>query len=324
VHFSPHRVKTLDTQLSTNDAALLADRLTVAVVIPARNRRELTLQCLRSLSRADVSGLDIRILVVDDGSTDGTAEAIRTAFPDVTILTGDGELWWAGAVDKGIRHALENLSPRYLLLLNDDTVSDRNFLVSMVGTAELNPRSVVGGLLLLWTEPHRVFQVAPKWETFSGGWRQLTQQTIWTVPTHPFEVEIIVGNCMLVPAEAIRECGSFATEWLPHFGDAEFTPRLRKKGWRLLIDPQARIFNQPNESPAKLANMSLRDLYSVVWKKYNHAHNLRNRFVTYWLGAPNRLKGITAFAIYVTRLGLQAAGMKFHRHPERPLREEYQ
>jgi GT2 family glycosyltransferase len=144
------------------------------------------------------------------------------------------------------------------------------------------------------------------------------------VPTHPFEVEIIVGNCMLIPTEAIRECGSFATKWLPHFGDAEFTPRLRKKGWRLLIDPHARVFNQPNESPAKMANMSLRDLYSAVWKKYNHAHNLRNRFVMYWLGAPNKLKGITAFAIYVTRLGLQAAGMKFNPRPERPLREEYQ
>lgn len=295
----------------------------VSIVIPARDRRDVTLQCLRSLSRSDISGLDVDIVVVDDGSTDGTAEAVAAAFPEVTIVHGNGELWWAGAVDMGIRYSLEGRSPRYILIVNDDTVFDSKFLISIVRTAEEHQHSVVGGLLLLWDQPHRVFQVGAKWKTFSGGWQHLFEQTVWSVPSDPFEVEIIVGNCMLIPVRALDECGSFATKWLPHFGDAEFTPRLRRKGWRLLIDPQARVFNQPNAVPPKMSEMSLTQLYDVVWRKYNHGHNLRNRFMAYWLGAPTKAQGLAAFVIYVSRLGLQAIGLRSSPRAERPLREEY-
>jgi GT2 family glycosyltransferase len=169
---------------------------------------------------------------------------------------------------------------------------------------------VVGGLLLSWDEPHRVFQVAPRWDTWYGGWRHFDQQTVWTVPEKPFVVQLIVGNCTLFPAEVFRKEGLFATRWLPHFGDAEFTPRLKRRGWKLLIEPRARVFNQPNTPPPKLSEMSATDLYKALWANYNGDHNLRNRFVCYWLGAPSRLKAVTAFAVFVTKLGLQGLGLR--------------
>jgi GT2 family glycosyltransferase len=261
-------------------------------------------------------------IVIDDGSTDGTSDAIRNSYPDVRIIGGNGELWCSGAVNLGVELAFKG-TPDYVLVINDDTVFDPQFLRNMVATAEANPRTVVGALLLLWDEPHRVFQVAPRWDTFYGGWRHLREQTVWTVPDRAFDVALIVGNCTLFPAAAFREEGLFATRWLPHFGDAEFTPRLRKRGWRLLIEPRARVFNQPNETPAKMGDMSVSELYSVVWKKYNHPHNLRNRFMMYWLGAPSKIQGFLGFCVYVSRLALQAVGIKFADPAERPLAEEY-
>lgn len=294
----------------------------VAIVAAVRNRREITLQCLRSLDRIDKNGLDIERIIVDDGSTDGTADAVRSAFPDVHAIGGSGDLWCSGAVNLGVEHALKS-GADYILVINDDTVFDANFLRRLVATAEGNPRSIVGGLLLLWDQPHRVFQIAPRWETLHGGWRHLFEQTVWTVPNEPFRVETIVGNCTLFPAAAFHEAGLFATRWLPHFGDAEFTPRLRRLGWLMLIEPRARVFNQPNDVPPKLSEMTIAQVYDVVWRKYNHPHNLRNRFMMYWLGAPTKLQGLSAFIIYMLRLGLQAIGIKFRRCPERPLREEY-
>ena|GEM_PF-454397 len=294
----------------------------IAVVAAVRNRREITLQCLRSLDRIDKTGLDIERIIVDDGSTDGTADAVHNTFPDVQIIGGSGDLWCSGAVNLGIEHALET-NVDYILVINDDTVFDSSFLQRMVATAEANPRSVVGGLLLLWDQPHRVFQIAPRWDTLHGGWRHLFDQTVCTVPSEPFDVETIVGNCTLFPAAVFREAGLFATRWLPHFGDAEFTPRLRKRGWRLLIEPHARVFNQPNEVPPKLSQMSIPELYDVVWKKHNHPHNLRNRFMMYWLGAPTKLHGLAGFVVYLLRLGLQGVGVKFRPRRERALREEY-
>ncbi len=296
----------------------------VVIVSPVHNRREITLQCLRSLERADTRGLWVHKIIVDDGSTDGTSDAIKEAFPSVEVLHGNGDLWCFGAANLGIARALE-LDPDYVLLINDDAVFDSKFLVNMVKTAEFHKRSVVGGLLLLWDQPHRVFQVAPRWDTWYGGWRHYQAQTVWTVPREPFDVDLIVGNCMLVPVNAFREEGLF-DERIPHFADSEFTPRLKRRGWKLLIEPTARVFNKPNDFPPKLSEMSFAQLYNALWQKYHGAHNLRNRFMCNWLGAPSRLQGAIGFAVYVMRLCLQGAGLGprwMKADKEKPMVEEY-
>ena len=298
----------------------------VVIVSSVRNRRDITLQCLRSLDRVDTTGLSIHKIIVDDGSSDGTSEAIRKAFPVVELIQGSGDLWCSGGANLGVTRAL-TYEPDYILLINDDTVFDGKFLVNLVKTAEDNPKTVVGGLLLLWDQPHKVFQVAPIWDTWYGGWRHLNEQTVWSVPGEPFEVEIIVGNCTLFPARTFLEEGLFATRWLPHYGDAEYTPRLRRRGWKLLIDPAARVFNQPNDVPARMSKMTMEQLYNALWKHYNGPHNLRNRFMCYWLGAPSRLKGLLGFLIYTVRLGLQWAGLGPRWEAmgnEKPLKEKYQ
>ncbi|MEP6787005.1 MAG: glycosyltransferase, partial [Acidobacteriota bacterium] len=101
--------------------------LRIEIVSPVRNRREITLQCLRSLERIDAAGLDIHTIIVDDGSIDGTSDAIRQGFPDVEIIYGNGNLWCSGAANLGIERALQ-YEPDYILLINDDTVFDSNFL----------------------------------------------------------------------------------------------------------------------------------------------------------------------------------------------------
>ncbi len=65
----------------------------VEIVTPVHNRKATTLQCLKSLSRIDAEGLDIHVVVVDDGSTDGTGDAIRAEYPEVEVVRGDGSLW---------------------------------------------------------------------------------------------------------------------------------------------------------------------------------------------------------------------------------------
>jgi GT2 family glycosyltransferase len=305
------------------DDAVAGQRPRKVVILSAvRNRRDITLQCLRSLAKVDTRGLDIRIVLIDDASTDGTPEAVAEGFPDVQVIRGSGDLWCSGAINLGIRETLD-WSPDYYLVLNDDTVLDSRFLRAMVETADANEKCVVGALLLLWDEPHRVFQIAPRWDTWYGGWRHLNEQTVWTVPKTPFEVNLIVGNCGLFPARAFIEEGLFATDWLPHFGDSEFTPRLKKRGWKLLIDPRARVFNQPNENGPRLRDMSLRQLYRALWSNYNGGHNLRNRFVMYWLGAPNHLLGFAGFCVFLGRVALQAIGLRAAPRPELPLIEEY-
>src|SRR5437763_14184976 len=114
----------------------------VVAVIPVHNRREITLQCLRSLHRADKTGFDLEVIVVDDGSTDRTSYAINAEFPNTTIIAGDGDLWYTEATNVGIREAIQQ-GANYLLLMNDDQVFDPGFLRYLLATAKELPRSVV-------------------------------------------------------------------------------------------------------------------------------------------------------------------------------------
>lgn len=278
----------------------MADPKRVELVIPVHNRREITLQCLKSLSRIDADGLAVHVVLVDDGSTDGTAEAVSEAFPDVQIVSGDGTLFFTAATNRGIEAALRN-DPDYVVTMNDDSVFAPGFLRSMVATADSNPRSVVGALLLLWDQPHRVFQVSPRWETFSGGYRHWNRQTVWTVPSSPWEVELIVGNCVLFPVGAIRECGVMDERRLPQFGDAEFTPRMKKMGWRLLVDPRARVFCQPNDPPESLRSQPLGRIFKNLFVNPYSGHSLRRRFNANYYGAPSKVQGATAFIVFLVR-----------------------
>jgi GT2 family glycosyltransferase len=107
----------------------------VAVVTPVHNRRDITLQCLKSLSRINSDGIEIRTFVVDDGSTDGTGEAIAAAFPDVSVIQGRlGTFFLPKGTNVGVRAALAE-EPDYVLMMNDDQVFDPDFLRYLVETA---------------------------------------------------------------------------------------------------------------------------------------------------------------------------------------------
>jgi glycosyltransferase involved in cell wall biosynthesis len=273
----------------------------VEVVTPVHNRRAITLQCLKSLSRIDAEGLDIHIVVVDDGSTDGTGDAIRAEFPDVEVIEGDGNLWFTEGTNVGVRAALKH-EPKYILMMNDDQVFDAKAVKYMVEAAENNPRSVIGALLLLWDTPHKVFQVSPVWDIWSGGWRHWLSQTVWTVPKEPWKVDLIVGNCVLVPAEAIKEVGLMNSKRYPNFGDAEYTPRMRKNNWTLLIEPRARVFVQPNDVPPPIRKLGLKAGYKVLISDLGHVHNLRRRFYASLDGAPSRVQGFAAYLVFLAQL----------------------
>src|SRR5689334_7452083 len=95
--------------------------MTIGVLLTTRNRKEKTLTCIESLKRqrlpADVS---LEVFLTDDGSTDGTVDAVRQAYPSANIFKSDGSLFWAGGMRNSWTHALkEDLD--FYLLLNDDT-----------------------------------------------------------------------------------------------------------------------------------------------------------------------------------------------------------
>ena len=287
----------------------MSKKIKIALVIPVFNRRETTLQGLQSLSRIDRENLDVRIFVVDDGSTDGTSEAVAKNFPEVVLIKGDGSLHYAGGTNRGIEAAL-NWKPEYVVTMNDDSVFHEQFLQRLVKTAQENPRSIVGALLLLWNEPHKVFQVGQSWKTFRGGWEMPENLTAFNVGQNAFEVECIVGNCVLFPAKAIEENGLMDEKKFPHgWGDAQYLMRMKKAGWKLLVEPKSFVWCEPNTNPAPLHSLSLKDILRTLFINRRHPLNLQRQFIARWESAPVKILAVPAFLIYCIHIGLK--GFKF-------------
>lgn len=278
----------------------------VEIVIPVYNRRDTTLQALQSLRRINSENLSVHIIIVDDGSTDGTSEAIRQKFPEVQIVAGDGTLHYAAGTNRGFSAALEN-NPDYIAAMNDDAVFHEDFLQKLVKTAELNPRSIVGSLLLLWDNPHKVFQVDFQWKTLAGGWMQ-PDKTAFDFPQTAFEVEGMAGNCLLYPVEAIRECGLMDEEKFPHgWGDIQYLVRMKKMGWRLMVEPKSLVWCEPNTNPKPLHQLSLREIFRVLFVNRRHPNNLQRQFVARWESAPSKLKAVIGYGAYLFTLSTKTS-----------------
>jgi GT2 family glycosyltransferase len=290
-----------------------AGKIKVTLVTPVYNRRETTLQALRSLSRIDKTGMDVRIIVVDDASPDKTGEAIKLNYPDVQVIYGDGTLHYAAGTNRGISAALAN-DPDYIVCMNDDAIFHEQFLQRLIKTARENPRSIVGALLLLWDEPHKVFQVAPKWNAWDGGWDLPLEKTAFDFPREAFEVEGIVGNCLLYPAEAIRQCGLMDEKKFPHgWGDLQYTVRMKKMGWKLLIEPRALVWNEPNTYPQPLHRTSPVEILRNLFVNQHHPLNLGRQFTAIWESAPSKSQATIAYVVYLFRLGKKSVRLGFGR-----------
>jgi GT2 family glycosyltransferase len=117
------------------------DKENVYIIIPVHNRKAITLKCLDILRQnGDID--KYYIVVVDDGSTDGTSEAIKSLYSDVIILAGDGNLWWTGAIKKGMDYAYKH-GADYFIWLNDDCYPQKQTICKILALSKNNKNWIV-------------------------------------------------------------------------------------------------------------------------------------------------------------------------------------
>ena len=207
-------------------------RMNVTAILACHNRRDVTLRCLASyFGQAHQPGIQLDAVLVDDGSTDGTAEAVLRSFPNVEVVAGDGTLYWAGAMALAERIARRQ-DPDYLLWLNDDVVLDPKALKTLIDTAEAEARPciAVGAL----RDPSTG-------ELTYSGIRRKGRHPLRVEPVPPAEqpvaVETFNGNVVLVPRDVTSEIGPLDGAFVHGAADFDFGLRATKAGVLNLVAP---------------------------------------------------------------------------------------
>lgn len=218
------------------------------VVIPVHNRRVLTCRCLAAIQK--VLPPDLAVVVVDDGSTDGTSEAVREQFPWVHLLHGDGNLWWSGSVNVGLGYALEN-GATVVMTMNDDTLVTDHFFPAMLKHHRTTPHALLGALEVNAADG----QISYGGERIN--WWTSVRTKVWESlrkdeMTGLVQVTQLNARGLLIPVEVIQKIGLFDAVHLPQRGaDDDFTHRASRAGFSLYCNYDAPLLVCTDVSPGR-------------------------------------------------------------------------
>ena len=243
-----------------------------AVIIPVHNRREVTLRCLRNLEATSV--LDwADVVLIDDGCTDGTGQAVREGFPAVTILPGDGNLWWGGAMRLGMDFAMR-AGVDFLVWLNDDCLPEPGTLALLVEHA-----GRTGGIAAGWA-------ATPSGGRYSGNrktWRGLKMIRV-PEPGSMAACDAVAGNCVAFHRAVVSAIGLPNAARLPHtLLDVDYTLTATRRGFRLDLLGSAVCRNDDNRASGSwlLSDNSPMRLWKLFLSPHS-AYGFRSNFHLHW------------------------------------------
>ncbi len=215
----------------------------VAIVLLNWNGKSVTLECLASLRTIRYERR--RIILVDNGSTDGSVGVIRKDYPEVELLEMGTNLGFARGANVGMRHALDH-GADMLLLLNNDTVVDPDFLRHMVDAMNADPSiGLVAPKIYYFEEPDRIW--------FAGGDLSLWAGTLRHIGIReydhgqfdtPREIPHACGCCLLARRSLAEQVGLLDESYYLYTEDADWVMRARRGGYRVSYEPRAKIWHK--------------------------------------------------------------------------------
>lgn len=212
--------------------------LNVAVVLTCFNRKEKTATCLTALQDAAErmgNSVQLHIIVTDDGSTDGTGEMLRSSFPNVEVLSGNGKLFWNGGMRLAFGRALEQTHDFYLWV-NDDTILLPDFLERILDTHKNLVATFGSGGLVVGSTCNDAGKVS------YGGLRRLSANKLLKFQlVEPSEIsqpcDTNNGNCLLISAHAAQVLGNLDIAFVHGMGDLDYGLRATELGIPIWVMP---------------------------------------------------------------------------------------
>jgi len=220
---------------------------TISALVVSYNTREMTLRCLRALL-ADLEGISSEVFVVDNASSDGSAEAIRGEFPRVNLIANQRNIGFGAANNQAMREA----KCRFFLLLNSDAFPEQGAIGTLVKYLEANPRVAAVGPRLVHADGSLQVSCFP-FPTPLRAWLE----NLWVPKALPHsnrlgdyrkwghdaerKVDWVIGACLLVRRKAYEQVGGFDERFFMYAEESDWQRRMRDAGWEIAFTPVARV-----------------------------------------------------------------------------------
>ncbi|MDX2168158.1 MAG: glycosyltransferase family 2 protein [Deltaproteobacteria bacterium] len=224
----------------------------VTIVVLNWKRADETARCVESLQRADLHGA--RILIVDNGSGDGSAEQLRARFPDVELLALPENRGYAGGNNAGIRRAIA-AGARAVLVLNNDTVVAEDFFTPLLWALNADPHvAAVTSVILRMDRPD---MLESAFLEIYWGHGIVRHFGVNALPAEGFnyrrEVGVAVGCSVLLSVDALQEIGLLNEEFFAYHEEVDWCARAARGDWRVIYEPLSRVWHDRSKSTGELS-----------------------------------------------------------------------
>lgn len=263
---------------------LKKNNMKVFVLAPIYNRKETTLKFLRSFS--DQTYREYQMVIVDDGSTDGSSEAILTEFPKTIVLKGDGNLWWTGSMNKGVEYVLSVAQDDdYVLAINDDTTVEKDYIAKLVSASKENNDAIVGSIYRDSEDKEKIYDCGARIDWKSYGYLKVSYDKNKRFTK---EVDTFATRGALIPVSVMKKIGLFEKKLRHYAADYEYFLRAKKNGYKLIVSYEAAVFG--SEKDRAVRSLSRVQPFLNVWKRnfsIKSANNIYNHFFLIWHYCPS-------------------------------------
>lgn len=216
----------------------------VAILLVNWNGLADTQACLASLQKATYP--NAFVVVVDNGSTDGSVPALRAAFPEITLVEAGENLGFVGGNNLALDRAWA-LGAQYALLLNNDTEVDPGFLEPLVEAAEADPRvGIVGPTIYFYGQPTVIWSAggAIDWGRGVTHMLGLNEPEQGQFGAAPRPVDFVTGCALLIKREVVAQVGPLDPRFFAYFEEVEWCARVTRAGYRCLHEPRSRLWHK--------------------------------------------------------------------------------
>lgn len=265
----------------------------LGIVIVNYNTRELLCDCLRSIYASE-GDFTYTVVVVDNCSTDGSAEAVRRAFPQTTVIESDYNGGYSYANNRGLRelgfrdqpgHEPAPHAPRYALLLNPDTVLPPDALQDMLTFLENRPDTGIAGPKLVrqdgtldkacrrsFPSPEVSFWRLTGLSLIFPNSKRFGRYNLTYIDSgQTIEVDSVVGAFMMLRREAIRDAGLLDEDFFMYGEDLDWAYRIKQAGWNVWYNADVTVLHYKGAASRKRSNKSILAFYDAM-RRFHAKH----------------------------------------------------